>query len=348
MSAGIRLHCITKRMRFSLALCLTYGCLAQTIEVREAPLLTMPARVDSNSPAFWLNGQFHLLNSTGGEAPVLSSGTDQFRLRSNTRVRLAKQQIWPMWIEAVWVDPTGVVLGWYHQEHEWLCGAQRPAQPHIGAAISHDGGKTFFDSGVVLSSPDPVRCSSMNGYFAGGHGDFSVILDRDRKFFYFLFSNYGGVVQSQGVSIARMAYGDRFKPVGNVWKYRGGSWHEPGVGGRSTPIFPAAVGWQREETDSFWGPSVHWNSYLEKFVVLMNRSCCSSGFPQEGIYASFNADIGDPAGWSKPTKILDDTGWYPQVLGMGRAGTDRVAGEQARLYIYGESRWRLVFRKSAE
>lgn len=306
--------------------------------------MTMPGRVDSNSPAFWLHGQFYLLNSTGGENPVLSRGADQFRLDGTSSTHIAKQQIWPAWIEAVWVDQTGVILGWYHQEHEWVCGAQRPAQPHIGAAMSYDGGKTFFDAGVILSSADSIRCSSKNGYFAGGHGDFSVILDREEKFFYILYSNYGGPVHTQGVSIARLAFSDRFQPVGNVWKYHNGAWGQAGLRGRSTPVFPATVSWQREDTDSFWGPSVHWNTHLRKFVVLMNRSCCTSGFPQEGIYASFNRDIGDPAGWSAPKKILDDPGWYPQVLGLGRGGTDSLAGDQARLYIYGKSRWRLIFR----
>jgi hypothetical protein len=142
-----------------------------------------------------------------------------------------------------------------------------------------------------------------------------------------------------------MAYSDRFHPVGNVWKHHAGGWAEAGIKGRSTPVFPAAVSWQDEHTDSFWGPSVHWNTHLEKFVVLMNRSCCTSGFPQEGIYASFNSDIVNPEGWSTPAKILEDSGWYPQVIGRGPDGTDSLAGEEARLYIYGQSRWRLIFRK---
>ncbi|HYI94439.1 MAG TPA: hypothetical protein VEX68_12900 [Bryobacteraceae bacterium] len=144
----------------------------------------MPSQVDSNSPAFWLNDELHLFNSTG-DGPLLTRGSDQFSLATPERSTIARQRPWPAWIEAVWVDEqTGALLAWYHQERENLCGAQRPAQPHIGAAVSYDSGKTFFDQGVVLSSPVAPDCSSKNGYFSGGHGDFSVVLDRDKQYFY--------------------------------------------------------------------------------------------------------------------------------------------------------------------
>jgi len=47
-------------------------------------------------------------------------------------------------------------------------------------------------------------------------------------------------------------------------------------------------------------------------------------------------------------RILKDTGWYPQVLGIGPEGTDSLAGHVARLYIYGHSRWEIVFKKETE
>lgn len=321
---------------------------AQQVEVREAPPVVMPGDVDSNSPAFWVNGELHVINSTGF-GPRLSRGQNQFRLQPGEYSTIVRpQKDWPTWIEAIWVDPSGTILAWYHQEHEYICGGkQRPAMPRIGAAFSYDGGATFWDQGIVLSSGDPVDCSSQNGYFSGGHGDFSVVLDREQNYFYFLFTNYGGPLETQGVVMARMAFEDRFAPGGNVWKYHQKSWTQRGVGGRTTPIFPAAVSWQAAETDSHWGPSVHWNKYLETFVVLMNRSCCETGFPQEGIYVSFNSDLANPEGWQPPKKILDGVFWYPQVLGFGRDDTDSNAGRRARLYVFGESRWELVFSKTA-
>jgi hypothetical protein len=317
---------------------------APHIEVREAPELSMPAQVDSNSPAFWSNGEYHLLNSTG-DGPVLSRGADQFSLSGGQLSKIVRLRPWPTWIEAVWVDPAGIIFAWYHQEHEYLCRSQRPAMPQIGAAMSYDGGNTFHDVGVILTSGVAADCNSKNGYFAGGHGDFSVVLDREQNYFYFLFGNYGGPAGSQGVVAARMAYVDRFRPVGAAWKYFDGSWSEPGIGGRTTPIFAVKESWQAENTDAYWGPSVHWNTHLNTWVMLMNRSCCEPGWPQKGIYASFNDDLRNVDGWSKPKKILNDTGWYPQVLGLGDGETDSIAGRKARLYIYGHSRWELIFRK---
>ena len=285
-----------------------------------------------------------LLNSTGN-GPVVSMGANQFQLGAPSGIQFNHINPWPTWMESVWVDPSGPILGWYHQEHWGVCPGTRLAVPHIGAAVSWDGGSTFFDLGEVIASGDPTDCTSQNGYFAGGNGDFSVILDRAHQFFYFLFTNYGGPPDQQGVSIARMPFESRFSPMGAVSKYFNGAWSEPGVQGQSTPIFPAKVSWQAANTNSFWGPSIHWNTYLESFVVLMNHSCCTSGFPGDGIYAGYSTNLSDPTSWTKPERVMKNTGWYPQVLGEEANGTDRVAGRVARLYVYGRSYNEIVFHK---
>jgi hypothetical protein len=145
-----------------------------------------------------------------------------------------------------------------------------------------------------------------------------------------------------------MPFASRFSQNGAVMKWYNGDWTEPGLNGRITPIFPAKVSWQQPNTDSFWGPSIHWNSYLDQYVILLNHSCCTPGFTQEGIYVSFNKKLSDPASWTEPDKILDDSGWYPQVIGLGPNGTDRSAGRVARLYIYGHSHWDIVFKRPEE
>ncbi len=319
---------------------------AQRARVREASQVDMPSQVDSNSPAYWKDGEFHLLNSTGA-GPVRSTGADQFHLGEPDSIPVSRINPWPLWMEAVWVDPTGVVLGWYHTEHWGVCPGTSLAVPQIGAAISYDGGNSFQDLGAILTSGDPINCYAQNGYFAGGNGDVSVILDRQRDYFYILFTNYAGPLESQGVAIARMPFWSRFNPAGTVMKYYAGGWTEPGLKGRVTPIFPAKASWMNANTDSFWGPAIHWNTYLESFVVLLNRSCCSPGFPQTAIYAAFNPDLSNPGGWTTPKAILKDTGWYPQVLGTGSQGTDKQANRVARLYIYGHSHWEIVFEKPA-
>ena len=317
---------------------------AQTVELRDAPELVMPSQVDSNSPAYWLNGELRLINSTGN-GPSVSRGQDQFRETGTQKIWFNTLAKMPTWMEAVWMDSTGILFGWYHQEDHGVCPGTNLAVPRIGAAISYDGGSSFVDLGIVLASGDPIDCGAQNGYFAGGHGDFSVVPDRQGTYFYFLFSNYGGRRRSQGIVIARMAIEDRFTPVGRVWKYFEGNWDQPGVGGSVTPVFRAKAAWQRADTNAFWGPSVHWNTYLGTNVMLLNHSCCTPGWPQKDVRVTFNPDLGNPSGWSVPQPIVDGGAWYPQVLGFGPEGTDSLAGKFARLYMYGRSTSRIVFHR---
>jgi hypothetical protein len=303
--------------------------------------------IDGNSAAFWSGGVLNLFHSTG--IPNISRGLDQFLLESTEPVFFDSTAHSPVWFEAAWQDEDGTLFLWYHHEPGGVCGGNSLTAPKIGAAVSYDGGTTVQDLGIVLESPYPPNCSAKNGFFAGGHGDASVIVDRERSYFYFLFTNYGGPLDEQGVSIARMPFERRKHPAGAVTKYYQGEWTEPGVGGKVTPIFPAQRAWERDDADSFWGPSIHWNTYLEQYVVLLNRSCCKSGWPQEGVYVAFSPDLSDPWAWVSPQKLLDRSqlrslpGYYPQVLGLNPGETDSVAGEVARFYVHGRSDWEIVF-----
>ena len=149
------------------------------------------------------------------------------------------------------------------------------------------------------------------------------------------------------MALALMPYSSRFNPAGAVSKYYAGQWMEPGITGRVTPVFPVTVSWMDANADAFWGPAMHYNTFLDSYVMLLNRSCCSPGFPQDGIHVSFSADLSDPASWTEPKAILRNVGWYPQVLGLGPQGTDRVAGRVARLYVDGHSQWDIVFERPA-
>jgi hypothetical protein len=322
------------------AAALAVGLPAQTIELQPASAVQLPWPTDSNSPSHWWNNSFVLFDAMG--TPYRNEGANQFTLGNQTEVILSSGGPYPLWIEATYVDDNGTLFAWYHHEPDGLCPATGLTAPQIGAMVSYDNGFTFQDLGFVLESGDPIDCNAQNGYFAGGNGDFSVIADASHTYFYFLYSNYGGDVSTQGVAVARMNFNDRFNPGGSVWKYYNGGFTEPGLGGRVTPTFPANVSWVSANADAFWGPSVHWNTALNQFVVLLNHSCCSPGWPQEGIYVSLNPDVGNPLGWSAPVKILDSDAWYPQVIGYGQDGTDKLAGWSSRLYVGGVSTYKFV------
>lgn len=326
------------------------AALAQNVQVVPAPSVVMPVLVDSNSPAYWYDSQFHLVNSSG--VSLVTRGANQFYLNDDewTETFPVEVDSWdhqPLWIEATYFDPEdGRLWAWYHHEPGGICSGALTS-PEIGALVSEDGGRTYRDLGIVLAAADPPDCSARNGFFASGHGDFSVILQDG--YFYFLFGSYGGPVERQGIAMARMSFVDRFEPTGTVYKYFEGAWSEPGLGGSVTPVFPARVSWAAAETDSYWGPSIHWNYHIGKYVVLMSRACCSPRWPQEGVYVTYSADLSDPSSWTVPKRILSAAdigytpGWYPQVLGTAFGDTDSSAGRVSRLYIKGISDWELHF-----
>ena len=347
--AFLRNCCAGMGGAFLLLVCLFVPAAAQNAELRRVPRRDLPTRIDGNSPAFWHDGKLTLFSSTG-VPEMISEAEDQFGPWQSEIVQGTIRDHFPVWVESVWLDSDGVLFAWYHHEPQGLCGdSSILTAPEIGAAVSFDGGNTLQDLGIILKSGEDLNCEARNGYFAGGHGDFSVIPDRSHRYFYFIFTNYGGPMDEQGVAVARMAYEDRFGPAGAVWKFRDGGWNEPGLGGRMTAIYPANKSWNFEDANSFWGPSVHWNTYLRKYVVLMNRACCEVGWLQEGIYVSYISRLSDPSTWEKPVKLLDGenigfrAGFYPQVMGMGEKETDSLSGWRARLYIQGISKWEIMF-----
>jgi hypothetical protein len=327
-------------------LCFTaLSAFAQQARLIPVDTMTYPGRIDGNSPSFWHNGRLRMFTSIG--QPLMINDADSwFGAWSFQPVDVTAHSHIPVWVEAAWVDADGTIFGWYHHEPGGVCPGTTLSTPKIGAIVSYDGGLTVQDLGIVLESGDPVNCGVKNGFFAGGHGDFSVIPDRENGYLYFFFTNYGGSASTHGVSVARLAMDDRFDPVGRVAKYYQGDWTEPGVGGRVTPIYPATKGWEVADTDSFWGPSVHWNTGLQQYVMVMNRSCCRPNWPMEGVYISYGLDLANPATWGRAEKLLDGreaSGYYPQVVGMANGETDSLVGAKARLFVQGVSHWEIVF-----
>lgn len=161
----------------------------------------------------------------------------------------------------------------------------------------------------------------------------------------------------QGVATARLAWADRDAPAGkvSVW-LRNRTWLPPTESRgdenvryfhpAGTPIYPVTQGWHDgESVDAFWGPSVHWNSYLQQYVMLLNRAR-DSAWSQEGIYIAFTATPEDPGTWSVPQRLIAGGRWYPQVIGSEfGSGTDKVAGQRARFFMGGQSHYLIEFSK---
>jgi hypothetical protein len=305
----------------------------------------MPHDVDCNTPSYWNGGKFYVFNSTGH--PYRSFGTDVFHLGPPESVRFDNTVNGGRWIEAVWLAQDGILYGWYHNEPRGLVPGTSLTAPRIGALRSTDNGATWKDLGVVMEArPNTLKPDAQNGFFAGGHGDFCVMLDPQAEHLYFFYGNYAGEAQEQGVAVARMAWKDRDAPAGKVLKWHGDGFKEPGLGGRLTPFLPVVTAWERADCDAFWGPSVHWNTHLKQYVMLLNRAK-GKGWVQEGIYVSFSHRLDDPSSWSKPQKIRDGGSWYPYVVGLDGQGTGKLAGQKARFFMGKKSEWEIEFVEDA-
>lgn len=311
--------------------------------------------VDSNSPAVWNLAQgrfqFFVMTSFAG-LPSTATGASLVRLGTPKPIVM---EPWPdggVWMEAVVADEDGTWYGYYHNEvPATACPGSTKMVPRIGAARSSDRGQTWESLGIILEAPrNSYDCITNNRYFVGGVGDLSVQVDHDSRDLYIFFSEYLRTPQQQGVAVARMAWADRDAPAGKLMVWRTRSWIPASrammTSGDLTlayqaalPIFSLELPFHDNDTavDVFWGPSVHWNTYLEQYVMLLNRAQ-DENFRQGGVYVSFAPRLDDPRLWSDPQKILNGGKWYPQVIGLeGGVGTDKIAGETARFFMSGSS-----------
>jgi hypothetical protein len=331
------------------------------VELVSAPLLRLSGEVDSNSPVVWDRvGGRNLLFVTTSFAGQPSTATGR-ELRLLGRPTPVSVEPWPgggIWIEAIVADVDGSWYGYYHNEvPAQACRTEQKVIPRIGAMRSDDRGLTWQPLGVILEAPPRTyECASPNRYFVGGVGDFSVQLDPESENLYFFYSEYLRSESLQGVAVARLAWADRDNPGGKIMVWRTHTWLPAnevmfGHGAQrwiyppAVPIFPAVDSFHDEDrlVDAYWGPSVHWNTHLEQYVMLLNHAKDDS-FGQEGIYVSFAPTLDDPRAWTAPVKILNGGRWYPQVIGLDEGrGTDKIAAEWARFFMQGTSQHLIHF-----
>ena len=333
-----------------------------------ASTVMLPGQVDSNSPAMWNleDGERRLFVMTSFDGiPRIAAGTSLERLGPAAAVTLQPHPGHGVWMEAIVFDDVETWYGYYHNEWPALrCGREDRMISRICAAKSVDNGRTWEDLGpVIQSSQSATACQSTNRYIIGGVGDLSVMLDENKQYLYFFYSQYQERREGQGVAVARMVWADRDRPAGKLALWRDNIWDEeagrrefqqtiPGSMRRrlewtypaATPLVMPTYAWHDadDRVDAFWGPSVHWNTALQQYVMLLNRSKDES-YSQEGIYVSYSPRLDDPSLWTAPAKILNGGKWYPQVVGTTPNGTDKTAGSSARFFMSGRSDWIINF-----
>ena len=328
-----------------------------TARLIPAPRLELPGRIDSGTPVLWslVEGTWlmSVMTSWGGVAS-LSVGRSLDGLSPADPVQVLDHPGHGVWMESMVEDDGGVWYGYYHHEvPAYACGRPDRQIPSIGALRSDDRGRTWRDLGIVLEAPaDSNACSSTNRFVLGGVGDLSAVLDPERRDLYIYYSQYSRDTPTQGVVVARLAWADRDEPTGKAAVWNDGAWIPARRLGTDvddvapawshllgSPLIPATRSWHDggPTADAYWGPSIHWNTYLERWVMLVNRAR-NEQFDQDGLYVAYSSTLSDPRSWSAPTKVLNRGGWYPQVIGLEpNDGTDKRAGRRARFFITGRS-----------
>ena len=323
----------------------------------------MPGAIDSNVPMTWdlVDGTWRLfaLTSWGG-IPARLHGTGLTEMQEAGPVTIRSHPGHGIWIESIVPDESGAWYGYYHHEQPaFSCNRPDRFIPQIGALRSTDRGATWEDLGIIVEgAPDSEACASTNSFVIGGVGDVAAVLSPDRRDLFLFISQYSKVPSDQGVAMGRLAWADRDAPRGRVAIWRDGAWLPPRrvasetapdawTYASGTPLAPVTKPWHDRHVvaDAFWGPSVHWNRYLERYVMLLNRTR-DEHFNNEGIYVSYARRLDDPRGWSTPRKIMHGGGWYPQVAGLEpTTGSDKEAGQRARFFVTGRSERYIEFQR---
>lgn len=333
-----------------------------------APPLILPGQVDSNTPALWGLGAdvptLFVMTSFGGQ-PRLATGRSLTQLGAAEAVASSPDH--GVWMEAMVQDNAGAWYGYYHQElAAAMCGRLDRFVVRIGSMRSVDRGRTWQDLGIILEAPiGTVACGSSNRYVLGGVGDLSVMLNPAQTDLYLFFSQYGKDKAAQGITVGRLLWANRDQPVGAVAVWKDGIWQygrfvdTPIVDAdgssrkawveypEGSPLVATTEAWHDgdNKVNAFWGPSVHWNDYLEQYVMLFNRAK-DENYGEEGMYVSFAPRLDDPRLWSSPQKILNGGKWYPQVIGLDvGSGTDKSAGATARFFMSGRSDHTITFTR---
>lgn len=342
---------------------------APVATLEPANTLAFSADTDSNSPSVWslVSGRQYLyvLNSVAGQS-TQSRGLAVDKLAPLATIKWSPAAPFGgAWFEAIVPDPSSSYwYGYYHNEREnVVCPGSGKVIPRIGAARSSDRGLTWKDLGTVVEAPPGTeRCDTTNQYFVGGVGDFSVMLDKDQQYLYFYYTQYFEKGADVGIAVARMTWANRTSPVNKAAVWNAGAWL-PGSTQRvlqpdgkttanqfvyraATPMAKAGDSWDGGTTavDVFWGPSIHWNTALGMYVMLLNRAS-SATWTQEGVYVSYSPTLDNPRAWSLPTKLLGGGRWYPQVVGLDASGTDKEAGALARFFMGGQSQYLIRFSR---
>lgn len=261
-----------------------------------------------------------------------------------------------------WVDPdTGYWIGLVHNEFTPQPFGDGLHMDSIDYAVSTDHGKTWSIKGHAITSPYSTDRGDTKAFpeqtFYYGDGDPRLYVDQASGYFYVYYGSrvvdknggWGGFSEhvARAPMSAKMA-------TGSWQKYYGGTWHQPGVGGKesdlvstarsSTGYLPASASYNPKNTGTIAQQqaagtmpansdlfilNITYDAYLGKYLGTPEHT--TDDAPQR-IYAT--SSLSHPR-WS----LLGDTGstyrtnsWYRWFLDPVSATQGTIVGRTFRTY----------------
>jgi hypothetical protein len=209
-------------------------------------------------------------------------------------------------------DRSGLLLMFYHAEIYPFPPGYLPFYSELGLARSTDGGMTWKDLGLVITP----HASVTSEYFQISHGSWDVGWGAYAivgEYFYLYFKDLlhvGDQFRPVNLAVARAKIEDvldaaeKGSEVTRWEKFYQGSWVEPGIGGRSSPL-------TEEDGDSIIMADVAYSRYLKKYIGIV----IGQPWPNTDLNLFESAD---GIHWSNYRKIVDDEGhnYYATLIGL--------------------------------
>lgn len=187
----------------------------------------------------------------------------------------------------------------------------------VGLAVSRDDGATFTKMGPVITSHLP---KNPEGTRDQGCGEVCIVPDKSGSYLYAYYTDHSRI-DGRGVQIcmARCPINDKASP--GAWrKLYEGSFSQPGLGGKDTPVVTA-----RDMRADAVFPHVTYSGMLQKYVMVLNinfyMECINRTKPeQSGIYVAFSDD---GIRWSEPVRLItaysvpllgEEIVWHPTLI----------------------------------
>ena len=286
-----------------------------------------PILMSERKPYSWPDGTMGLLREFDGKSYRFFAASDGFPLMTKGSLDdPIRDEIHKLKIEGAPAryqyfaggpiyksDRSGLLLMFYHAEIYTSPPGYLPFYSELGLARSTDGGMTWKDLGRVITP----HASVTSEYFQTsprswdvGWGTYAIV----GEYFYLYFKDLlhvGDLFSSVDLAVARAKIEDvldaaeKGSEVTRWEKFYQGSWDEPGIGGRSSPL-------TEKDLDSFIIMSdVAYSSYLKKYISIV----IGGSWPNTDLYWFESAD---GIHWGNYRKLVDDEGhnYYATLIGL--------------------------------